>query len=139
MNKLTLSLTISFGLLCVIVALFIAYKVFYTPTSQPGTTSSGPFNSAPTDTPNTSPGTPAPISAVNATDERFDLSTSNGQIVRAKNFLTSPATVQDSTTPDYYYLGYHFIQSSSSTPAITPPYIIEYIRSTQFFDIVIFQ
>jgi hypothetical protein len=56
--------------------------------------------------------------------------------IRVNNFLQDPATVQDPTNQEYYYLGYH--PSFTDTEVIPPvPYVIAYVASTHFFNIVL--
>jgi hypothetical protein len=54
----------------------------------------------------------------------------------AKDFINDPATAKDPINPGYYYLGYH-VNEGVPDPTATnnPPYIIEYISATQYFNI----
>lgn len=63
--------------------------------------------------------------------------TSGGSLV-IKNIKNDPALVKDTINPGYYYLGYHHTIGTTSSDQ-TPPYIIEYIESTGYFNIAILQ
>ena len=65
--------------------------------------------------------------------------TSTPVATQPKDFLADPATVQDPLNKGYYYLGYHVAHEGVSDPTATPdpPYIIEYIAQTQYFNIAL--
>jgi hypothetical protein len=68
------------------------------------------------------------------------VTTSSGDVIQTNNFLASPATGAY-PSPGYYYLGYHTpIPDVTDTTATShPPYVIEYIASTQYFNISLLQ
>lgn len=59
------------------------------------------------------------------------LATADGGAVATKDFLADPTTVEDPINTGNYYLGYNEVSTTTSNP----PYTIEYIRATQFFNI----
>lgn len=72
-----------------------------------------------------------------------DLITINGTAgnsIRTKDFLADPAAGEYPNT-GYYYLGYHTATEGTSDPTATsnPPYLIEYIATTQYFTIELLQ
>ena len=67
-------------------------------------------------------------------------STTNGETSSVRNFLKDSTTVKDPINSGYYYLGYHMSEGiSDSTATDSPPYIIEYISATQYFNIALLQ
>jgi hypothetical protein len=65
---------------------------------------------------------------------------SNGASIQTLNFISNPATVPDPINPGYYYLGYHPQEGApNATATSTPPYVIEYIASTEYFNIALLQ
>lgn len=64
----------------------------------------------------------------------------SGEVFQTSNFMTDPVTVKDPINPGYYYLGYHSYEGvPDPTATATPPYVIEYIASTQYFNIALLQ
>ncbi len=63
-----------------------------------------------------------------------------GGTIQANNFINDPTTAKDPINQGYYYLGYH-VNEGISDPTATdnPPYIIEYISATQYFNIALLQ
>ncbi len=58
--------------------------------------------------------------------------------IETKDFLKDSATVSDPVNHGHYYLGYHEDEGvPDATVTSDPPYIIEYIASTQFFAIAL--
>ncbi len=64
----------------------------------------------------------------------------DGGTIQVNNFINDPATAKDPINHGYYYLGYH-VNEGISDPTATdnPPYIIEYISATQYFNIALLQ
>jgi len=63
-----------------------------------------------------------------------------GGTMQVSDFINNSATVKDPINSDYYYLGYHMYEGvPDSTVTDNPPYIIEYISSTQYFNIALLQ
>lgn len=61
---------------------------------------------------------------------------SGGSSVATKDFLNDSATVSDPVNPGYYYLGYHeSVGPEDTTATDAPPYVIEYIAATHYFNI----
>jgi hypothetical protein len=124
MNK---TLVISIGAIIVIGLIALAFWLMGGSQSSPNNPSNGqitlPISNSTGQTTNTTPST----------------GTSGGTI-KAKDFLNDPATVKDPINPGYYYLGYHVNEGvPDSTATDSPPYIVEYISSTQYFDIALLQ
>jgi hypothetical protein len=69
----------------------------------------------------------------------FLIQTEGGGSVQVKDPIADPLTYQDPFTPDHYYLGNHIQIGTTpdSTAGKNLPYIIEYIKSTQFFNIAL--
>jgi hypothetical protein len=65
----------------------------------------------------------------------------SGGGIEVKGVMEDPDLAKDPLNPGYYYLGYHTNQGSSTDPTATttPPYIIEYIASTHYFNIALLQ
>mgnify|MGYP003394998574 CR=1 FL=1 len=60
--------------------------------------------------------------------------TANGKNIQTKDFLKDPDIWKDPMNSGYYSLGHHF---SSGTPP--PPYDIQYIEASNFFNVGLFQ
>ena len=61
-----------------------------------------------------------------------------GQFISTVDFIADPMTVKDPSNPGYYYLGYHYRANEGvvdATATDNPPYIIEYIAETHYFNI----
>jgi len=114
---------------------FIGVKIFTT--TPPSIT-----NTTPTPVPNTFPAvtpTPAatPTTPVNHT---ISIATSNGSTIAVNDFSQDPDLSADQSNPGYYYLGYHYGDTSTDPKASdSPPYVIEYINATQYFNIALMQ
>lgn len=117
MNK---NIVIIFGILTV---LLLVVLIFFTLSKN----SEAPVNQG-NNFPTTTPVVPAPTATT------LMLSLSSGGTVPVKNFLRDTETVTDATNKGYYYLGNH-IPQDTSTPPPNLPYVIEYIESTQYFNI----
>ena len=64
----------------------------------------------------------------------------NGQPVQTRDFLSDPMTVKDPINPGYYYLGYHMYEGvPDATATDNPPYVIEYISMTYYFNVALLQ
>lgn len=63
-----------------------------------------------------------------------------GKAISTTNFIADPATVKDPINAGYYYLGYH-VNEGVPDPTATdnPPYVIEYIAETNYFNIALLQ
>lgn len=68
---------------------------------------------------------------VASTTQKMSLPTTGGGSVAVENFLNDPETVADPVNSGYYDLGY------STTN--TPPFMITYIATTQYFNIELLQ
>ena len=66
--------------------------------------------------------------------------TSSGGVMQTNNFLANPSTGAYPTA-GYYYLGYHAPLSNvpDTTATAHPPYVIEYVSQTQYFNISLLQ
>lgn len=83
-------------------------------------------------------GTNTPQGSTSATT--YTVPISSGLSVATKDFLHDPATVSDPNNPGYYYLGYHQSTGPEDTTATdAPPYVIEYIAQTHYFNIGLYQ
>ena len=87
-----------------------------------------------------------PTTSPNGQNVTLPISNSIGQTntasttgtVKTKDFLKNPTTVKDPINAGYYYLGYHANEGvSDSTATSNPPYIIEYISATKYFNIAL--
>ena len=77
---------------------------------------------------------PVPGPAVNP-NNTISISTIDGGSIKTKDFINDPATVRDPVNAGYYYLGYHFTEGEGENI----PYVIEYIKATDFFNIGLFK
>lgn len=64
----------------------------------------------------------------------------DGGTIQVNNFINDPTTAKDPINQGYYYLGYH-VNEGIPDPTATdnPPYIIEYISATQYFNVALLQ
>lgn len=59
---------------------------------------------------------------------------------QVEDILENSDLAKDPMNPGYYYLGYHTNQGGADpTATIAPPYIIEYIDTTHYFNIALLQ
>ena len=65
---------------------------------------------------------------------RMTIAGADGAPISVINFLVDADTVEDPANPGYYYLEY---QTFGSKAVETPPYLITYIKETQYFNITI--
>lgn len=64
----------------------------------------------------------------------------SGESIQTSNFINDPATAKDPINSGYYYLGYHVNEGvPDATATDNPPYVIEYISATQYFNIALLQ
>ena len=84
-----------------------------------GTTSS----SFPTPGPETNP------------DNTISIKTENGGSIQTKDFIHDAETEKDMINPGHYHLGYRFTEGGNEKI----PYAIDYIDTTDFFNIVLYQ
>jgi hypothetical protein len=70
------------------------------------------------------------------TEKRIQINASNGQKISVKDFMKSPDTTPDPNNSGYYYIGQHF-PFDGSIPKSQPQYVIQYISSTQYFNIAL--
>jgi len=141
MNK---TLIISIGVVVIIGLVALAYWLTG-PVSQPTTvtnTSSGQNVGLPVvgqagqNTTVTVPKTTATSTSVTT----MLVAAANGGTVQTSNFINDSTTAKDPINPGYYYLGYHVNEGVPDTTATdTPPYVIEYISATQYFNIALLQ
>lgn len=72
------------------------------------------------------------------TGPTITVTASDGDPLKIRNFLEDPSTTKDLVNKDFYYLGYHLNQGSPGPSATDdPPYVISYISTTNFFNIVL--
>lgn len=66
----------------------------------------------------------------------FTVAGIEGTVISTRDFLHAPITVE-SQNHGYYYLGYHTASAGvvDTTATSSPPYLIEYIAATQYFNI----
>jgi len=78
---------------------------------------------------------PAPPATNTGTSFPIASSTTGGQqTVSTNSFLNNKAVAPDTDNPGYYYVGYH---PSGADATNDPPYLIEYIDQTKYFNITI--
>jgi len=100
---------------------------------------------AATNLPNTSQNTGLPVAGTVTQSASADQQTTmsfaavGGGTIQASNFINDPVTVEDPNNQGYYYLGYHMSGATGTTATGTPPYLIEYINATQYFNIALLQ
>jgi hypothetical protein len=83
---------------------------------------------------------PVATGTPNLPSETLSLNTTTGTVVTVPNFIDTPTTSEDPVNTGYYYLGNHFPFDGSSLPAsVEIPFVISYIPSTQFFNIVLYE
>jgi hypothetical protein len=75
-----------------------------------------------------------PTSSTSPSNGLILIKTPNSGVIASKNFLADPKTVADPVNTGYYYLGNNTFQDQTDVP-----YMIEYIASTQYFNIEILQ
>ncbi len=74
------------------------------------------------------------------TPETLTISTLGGPSVTVQNFIDKTTTAEDPVNTGYYYLGNHFPFDGSVPDASEEiPFVISYIASTQFFNIVLYE
>jgi hypothetical protein len=132
MNKITYWI-IGLLSLAFIIAVFFGIK-FFTNVSN-----SNPSNPAYI---TTNVGTPinVPVSGAGGQGNTISIASAYGGTIQVKDFENDPVFAKDPVNSGYYYFGYHFSQGvSDSTATDTPPYVIEYIGSTQYFSIALLQ
>jgi hypothetical protein len=79
-------------------------------------------------------------SATSSLGSTISISTVSGGVIQTSNFISDPATAKDPVNTGYYYLGYHVNEGApDATATSTPPYIIEYIAPTEYFNIALLQ
>jgi hypothetical protein len=128
MKKISLIITSVIILLGVIV--FIGYKTLLNQSQRPKTYK--PTNTLPT---GNIVGT---INNVPIPQGEGIIFVVSGGTITTKNFLSDKSTVSDPINQGLYYLGYHFNQGiPDQTATNTPPYVIEYIKKAQSFNITV--
>lgn len=108
-------------------------------TPQTPSTDSTPQETTNIQTPTT---TVAPGSGGTQTsaESSFSLPISGGGVIKTQDFLNNQATTKDPLNAGYYYLGYHLNEGvPDSTASKNPPYVIEYIEATHYFNIGLLQ
>lgn len=67
------------------------------------------------------------------------IASSNG-VIQTRDFKSDPTTVADPINHGQFYLGYHFSEGRWDTTATdNPPYIIDYVDSSQYFIVTLLQ
>lgn len=66
------------------------------------------------------------------------LARSDSGSITTLNFIADPTTTHDPINKNYYYLGYH-VYEGVPDPTVTenPPYVIEFLNTTDFFNITL--
>jgi hypothetical protein len=77
---------------------------------------------------------PTPGAGNNPVDT-IPITIENGESLQIKDFIHDPETAEDSVNAGYYHLGRHFIDGVGENI----PYTIDYIDTTDFFNIVLYQ
>jgi hypothetical protein len=130
------TILISIGALIIIGLFVFAYQITGSTNS---TVTQTPANVPP---PTQSVGLPTANSVVNTTTKSTPTPQPIAPVktMQTNDVLKDPATVQDPINPGYYYLGYHAYEGvPDATATNTPPYIIEYISATHYFNIELLQ
>ena len=125
------ALLMIFGALIVAgITVFVVLKIFVSPATPAPTTGSN----------NTYPG-PSTVGVTRSdTEDTVTIATYNGGTMAVRDFKKDATTAQDVVNKGYYYLGYHAITDRPDPTAIAnPPYVIEYIDKTQYFNITLLQ
>ena len=118
MKKISIIVITMIGLVVVIGTAVFFFNVD-SPTSSTGQTDT---TSLPVAQNTSQDGTSRPVSYVSSGDTSF-----------VNNFLKNADTYSDPVNPGYYSLGYPLNQTTTGTSS--PPYLIMYIETTQFFTI----
>lgn len=80
------------------------------------------------------------VSATSPSSAETILLAAPGGTITAGNFIKNPDTIEDPSNQGYYYLGYHLSGVATGTAAaMNPPYVIEYISATQYFNIALLE
>jgi hypothetical protein len=70
----------------------------------------------------------------------ISISTADGSTISVRDPRKDPSTKEDPLNAGQYYMGYHQPEGvSDPTATENPPYVINYIAATQFFNIAILQ
>jgi hypothetical protein len=122
------------GLLLVILFGFVGIRFF---TNPPNSTTPNPTYS----TTNVGNSTNVTVSGGQGSQgNTISIAGSNGATIQVNNFKNDPVLAKDPVNSGYYYFGPHFSEGvPDSTATSTPPYIIEYIDSTQYFSIALLE
>lgn len=135
--KRILEIGVGIVLVAAIVVVVIFKVLGGTPAQTPVT--SNPYPSA-QDTGSSGTTVVPANSGTQTADNTISIAAADGGTIQTNNFLTDIATTKDPVNPDYYYLGYHFNEGTPDPTATdNPPYVIEYIAATQYFNIGLFQ
>lgn len=102
------------GIVAIIALVIVGHKIFSRPHSAPMQT-----------------GTTFPVASTSQVESSLQ---SGG--VSFRNFLNDEDTREDPVNPGYFYAGY---QTYGNTATQNPPYLVEYIAATQYFNITITQ
>ena len=85
-------------------------------------------------------GTSGGSTSTAAGNTAYSVPISSGVSIATRDFLHDPATVADQSNRGYYYIGYHQSTGPQDTTATAnPPYVIEYIAQTHYFNIGLYQ
>lgn len=136
MNK---TLLISIGVMIFAGLIVLAYWLTNPKSQAPATNSQNGQNTLPVA--NSVGNTTAVDTSTNLTSGTIlSLPAVDGGTIQVNNFINDPTTAKDPINQGYYYLGYH-VNEGISDPTATdnPPYIIEYISTTQYFNIALLQ
>lgn len=124
--------------LCILAVVLVVSFARNTGVPQQARPTDNPFGNGSQNKPATDPTGSGSTSVSPATP--IELATSNNTNILVKDFLTSRETAKDPMNPGIYYLGNHIYQGvKEGTATNDPPYIIEYIEATDYFNIVLYK
>jgi hypothetical protein len=117
-----------------VVSAFIGFKILFTPKASPTQTTTPVVTYTGSNQSNTTTVTPT------QTGNTLTIKSTYGNNIAVKDFKNDPAVVKDPVNSGYYYFGYHVNEGVPDPTATTsPPYVIQYIDRTQYFNISILQ
>ena len=125
----------------VVVFAFEGFRILFTSRVTPSQTTEPQVTYTSGNQSNTTTVTPTQTTtSTTPTGDTLTLQSVFGNSITVKDFKNDPAIVKDPVNPGYYYFGYHVNEGVPDPTATTsPPYIIQYIDRTQYFNISILQ
>jgi len=117
--------------LAVALAVFLVFGGDGASPTAPGTTGPG----------STPAGGGAPINVyAPPLENTMSITAQNGGTILTKEFLRDPVTKSDPINPGHYYVGYNNLEDiSGAGSSAAPPYVIEYIERTHYFNVALLQ